>query len=98
MPGRLERRGRAWLLAALVVVAVLGLDQLTKHLVETSIAHGEEQKFLPGIQLVDTRNHGVAFGLLPKHQEVVVILIGIALLFLLAYFARHSARRLIWLP
>jgi signal peptidase II len=98
MPARLEGRARAWLLAALVLGIVLGLDQLTKHLVESSIGRGEEQKFLPGIQLTDTRNHGVAFGLLPKHQAVVTILIGVALLFLLVYFARNSARRLIWLP
>jgi signal peptidase II len=98
VPGGLHRRGRAWLLAALVLAAVLGLDQLTKHLVETRIHRGDEQKFLPGIQLVDNRNRGVAFGFLPAHQTLVTILIGVALLFLLAYFARNSARPWIWLP
>lgn len=97
-PGLPTGRGRAWLLAALVLTAVLGLDQLTKHLVEDGIARGDEQKFLPGIQLVDTRNHGVAFGFLPGHQSVVTILIGVALLLLLAFFARNSARPWIWLP
>jgi signal peptidase II len=98
MPGGLQPRGRAWLLAALVLVAVLGIDQLTKHLVETSIEHGDERKLLPGIQLVDTRNRGVAFGFLPAHQGLVTIFIGIALLFLLVFFARNSARAWIWLP
>ena len=98
MAARLGPRGRAWLLAAVVLLVVLGIDQLTKHLVEDSIAVSEEQKFLPGIELTHTRNHGVAFGFLPKHQEVVTILIGVALLFLLVYFARNASRRLVWLP
>jgi signal peptidase II len=98
MAGRPDRRGRAWLLAALVLAAVVGLDQLSKHLIEDAIPRGEEHKFLPGIQLVDTHNKGVAFGFLPGHQAVVTVLIGVALLFLLAYFARHTARPAIWLP
>ena len=98
MPARQEGRARAWLLAALVALVVVGLDQLTKHLVEDSIERGDEHRFLPGIQLVDSRNRGVAFGILPGHPAVVTILICVALLFLLAYFARHSAWRLLWLP
>jgi signal peptidase II len=93
-----ERSPRAWLLTLLVVVVVIALDQLTKHLVDHSIVPGEERKLLPGIQLVHTSNHGVAFGLLPGSQLVVTLLIGLALLALLVYFALHSAQRLIWLP
>jgi signal peptidase II len=98
--GRLQREGssRAWLLALIVLVAVVALDQLTKRLVEHSIAQGEERKLLPGIQLVHTRNHGVAFGLLPGDQLGVTILIGLALLALLVYFSLHLTQPLIWLP
>ena len=53
---------------------------------------------LPGIELVNTRNHGVAFGFLPGNQVAVTILIGVALLALLVYFALHARRPLIWLP
>jgi len=91
-------RARPWLLVLLVMLAVVALDQLTKHLVEDSIVPGEEHKLLPGIDLVNTRNRGVAFGFLPGSHLAVTILIGIALLFLLAYFARHASRQLIWLP
>jgi signal peptidase II len=91
-------RARPWLLALLVMLAVVALDQLTKRAVEDSIVPGEEHKLLPGVQLVNTRNRGVAFGFLPGSHLAVTILIGIALLFLLAYFARHASRRLIWLP
>jgi signal peptidase II len=89
---------RAWLLAAAVLAAVLAADQLSKHLVEESIVGGEERAVLPGVELVNTRNRGVAFGFLPGSHLAVTILIGVALLFLLIYFARHAESALIWLP
>ena len=86
------------MLALLVCVSVLAADQLSKKAIEHSIVPGEEHRMLPGVQLVNTRNHGVAFGFLPGSQALVTILIGAALLVLLLYFARHSTRPLIWLP
>jgi signal peptidase II len=89
---------RPYTRAGIVLVLVLALDQLTKHLVASSIVPGEEVRFLPGIQLVDTRNHGVAFGLAAGSQLAVTILVSLALVALLAYFVTHSSRPLIWLP
>jgi signal peptidase II len=88
----------AWVRAGLVVLVVLVLDQLSKHLVRQSIVPGEERNVLPGIQLVNTRNHGVAFGFLPGDQTAVTLVIGLALVALLVYFALHATRPLIWLP
>jgi signal peptidase II len=88
----------AWARAGLVLLVVVAADQLSKHAIEHSIIPGEEHGFLPGIELVNTRNHGVAFGFLPGHHVVVSIIVGIALLALLIYFLRHAARPLIWLP
>jgi signal peptidase II len=87
-----------WALAAVVAIVVVALDQLTKSAIESSIVSGEQRGVLPGIQLVNTRNHGVAFGFLPGNQAAVTIVIGIALLALLVYFALHATRPLIWLP
>jgi signal peptidase II len=87
----------AYARAGLVLVAVLALDQLTKRLVAHSIAPGERIAVLPGIHLVHTRNHGVAFGLEAGHGTLVAILVGLALLGLLVYFVTHSSRPLIWL-
>jgi signal peptidase II len=92
------RSTAAWVRAGLVLIAVIAADQLSKRAVEHSIVPGEERKLLPGVQLVDTRNHGVAFGFLPGNHIAVTILISAALLLLLAYFARHTAEPLIWLP
>jgi signal peptidase II len=93
-----DRPAGAWLRAALVAAAVVAVDQLSKHAVEHSITPGEEQGVFPGVELVNTRNHGIAFGFLPGSHVVVTILIGIALALLLVYFARHTATPWIWLP
>lgn len=84
--------------AGLVAVAVIAVDQLSKRAIRHAIVPGEEHGFLPGIELVDTRNHGVAFGFLPGDQVAVTVVIALALLALLAYFVRHARRPLIWLP
>jgi signal peptidase II len=97
-PGRGARAAVAWLRAALVLAGVVALDQLSKRAVEHAIVPGEERGFLPGVQLVDTRNRGVAFGFLPGNHVAVTILIGLALLTLLAYFALHATRSFMWLP
>jgi len=92
------RAAAPWLRAALVLVIVVAVDQLSKHAVNAEIAQGDERKLLPGIELVNTRNHGVAFGFLPGSHTVVTVLIAVALAALLVYFALHSRARLIWLP
>jgi signal peptidase II len=81
-----------------VTSTVLLADQLSKRAVEGSIEHGEERPVLPGVDLVNTRNHGVAFGFLPGSHTAVTVVIGVALAALLVHFARHSAQRLMWLP
>jgi signal peptidase II len=93
-----DRPARAWVRAGLVLLAVFVADQLSKRAVEHSIVPGEERKLLPGLELVNTRNRGVAFGFLPGSHTAVTVLIAVALLALVVYFARHHARRLIWLP
>jgi signal peptidase II len=87
-----------WLRAALVALVVVALDQLSKSAVRRAIVPGEERRVLPGIELVDTRNHGVAFGFLPGAHVAITLVIGCALLALLVHFARHSERPLLWLP
>jgi signal peptidase II len=88
----------AWALAALVLIGVVAADQLSKRAVEHGIVPGEEHGVLPGVGLVNTRNHGVAFGFLPGSHVAITILIGLALLVLLVYFTLHASRPLIWLP
>jgi signal peptidase II len=88
----------AWVRAAVVTLVVIAADQLSKHLVRHSIVPGEERRVLPGIQLVNTRNDGVAFGFLPGSHIAITLVIAAALVALLVYFALHATKPLIWLP
>lgn len=88
----------AWVRAGLVLLVVVAADQLSKHAIRQSIVPGEERGVLPGLQLVNTHNRGVAFGFLPGSHIGVTLVIAAALLALLFYFALHATRPLIWLP
>ena len=91
-------RGRTAARAALLAAGVLAADQATKAVVRSSIGRGERIDVLPGIDLVNTRNRGIAFGLFDDGGAVLTIVTVAALVALLAYFARHAARPLLWLP
>ncbi len=80
------------------MAAVVAVDQLTKHLLESSLREGGESKLIPGVTLVNTRNRGIAFGLEAGSGAIVSVVIGLALLALLVYFARNATRPLLWLP
>ena len=93
-----ETRGRPWARAGLVLVGVLAADQLTKLLVRETLRRGEEDPIFPALKLVNVRNEGVAFGIEAGGQTLIVALISVALIALVLYFARHSAKPLMWLP
>jgi signal peptidase II len=84
--------------AGLLGLIVLGLDQLTKHLVRADLAVGDEHKFFIGIKLVHVRNTGVAFSLFSGGGGVVLVITLGALALLLAYLARRPDRPWLWLP
>jgi signal peptidase II len=88
----------AWTRAAVVAVAVVALDQWTKHLVDRSIAIGDTRHVLPGLKLVHSSNEGVAFGILPHAPGAVIAFIAVALAALLYYFSRRLSTPLVWLP
>jgi signal peptidase II len=84
--------------AALVLVLVIVVDQVTKHAVATGIAQGQVHKVIPGIELVDVRNTGVAFSLFSGGGTLVLVITLVALAGLTCYFALRPGRRLLWLP
>jgi signal peptidase II len=88
----------AWGRVALVAAAVVALDQATKALVRATVDQGDREAVFPGVEIVHTRNTGVAFGALAGGGAVVTVVIVIALAALLAYFATHVRRPLVWLP
>jgi signal peptidase II len=88
----------ATLRAVLVAAGVLALDQATKAIVRREIGRGERIEVLPGIDLINTRNRGVAFGLFADGGALLAIVAAVTLAGLLAFFATHTDRRLVWLP
>jgi signal peptidase II len=92
------RRAVAFARVGVLVVAVLVLDQLTKHAVIANIPLGTTQKFLPAVNLVHIHNSGVAFGFFAGGGAVVLILTLTALSALVIYFLRRPTRPWLWLP
>ena len=91
-------RGRAVLHAVVVAAVVLAADQTTKALVRSSIGRAERVDVLPGLDLVNTRNTGVAFGFFSGGGTIVAVIAAVALAALLVFFATHLQRPLVWLP
>lgn len=88
----------AWYRAGALAVAVIAVDQMTKAMVRASIPVGDHRAFLPGIDLTNVRNRGIAFGLFTDSGAVLALVTVAALGALVVYFARHAERRLIWVP
>lgn len=96
--GSTQARGARWALAGLVVLLVLAVDQGTKALVRSAISLAEHRDVLGPLTFVNVHNRGVAFGFLGKGGVLVLVVTLSALALLLAYFARHAERPLLWLP
>ncbi len=94
----MSARPRAWGRTALTFGVVVLLDQLTKARVRATVEPGTEDPIFPALKLVRVRNEGVAFGIDAGGTTIVLVIVAFALLALILYFARHSAKKLIWLP
>jgi signal peptidase II len=85
--------------AALVTAgAVVAIDQASKQIVDHHIVRGDAVDVFPGLEVVNARNTGVAFGALEGGGAVLAVLIGISLALLLGYFALHREQPWLWLP
>jgi signal peptidase II len=89
---------RAAVRATVLTLAVVAADQATKALVRANVDIGSRDGVLPGVEIVHVRNRGVAFGFFPDGGVVLVVVGVVAVVALLAFFARHSGRPLVWLP
>jgi signal peptidase II len=84
--------------AALVAAGTVAADQASKALVRTTIERGEQVPLVLGVDLVNVRNTGIAFGLFADGGVLLVVFALAALAALLVFFARHRDRPLVWLP
>lgn len=96
-PGR--RASRACALAAIVAVAVAGLDQATKALARATLTPGESIGVFLGIDLNLVHNTGIAFGALSGAGEGLIVGVTVlAVAALVVFFAARVTRPLLWLP
>jgi signal peptidase II len=84
--------------AALVAAATVAADQAVKALVRSSIERGDRVDLILGIDLVNVRNRGIAFGMFSGGGILLVLFAVAALIVLLVFFVRHRDRPLVWLP
>jgi signal peptidase II len=84
--------------AALVAAGAVAADQGVKALVRTTIERGEQVSLVLGVDLVNVRNTGIAFGLFAGGGVLLVLFALAALVALAVFFARHRERPLVWLP
>lgn len=91
-------RPQGWARALATLAVVLTVDQVTKQLADSGLRRGESVNVFLGLDITNTRNRGVAFGALDGSGAVVGVLIGVALVLLIAYFALNASKPLLWLP
>ena len=84
--------------AAALLLTVLAADQLTKALVRADVPMGSRERVLPGVDIVHTRNTGVAFSLFEGGGALLLAFTVVAMVAILVYFLRDAERPGLWLP
>jgi signal peptidase II len=93
---RLRREARRrWGVFLVTAVATLVIDQASKLIVRGTMEPGDHVDLFPGFALVRARNEGIAFGLFPGNQTIVVVLTVLALALIAAVLARLAARSMV---
>jgi signal peptidase II len=81
-----------WLALLAIALAAVAADQLTKHLVARQLRLDDGVHVVGPLWIRHVQNSGIAFGLFSQATAVVIVLTGIAIAWMLFYFARSGAR------
>lgn len=81
-----------WLELAVIAVAAVAADQLTKWVVSSELALGDAVHVLGPFSIHHVRNSGIAFGLFANATGIVIVLTVLAVTAMLAYFGRAGLR------
>ena len=84
----------AWQWAGLetVALAAVAVDQVTKHVVTNTLALDESVHVAGPLSIHHVQNSGIAFGLFSSATAVVTVVTGIAVVWMLVFFARSGSR------
>ncbi len=81
-----------WLSLGAVAAAAAAADQLTKHVVGSQLALGDEAEVIGPFSIHHVQNSGIAFGLFAGATAVVIVLTLVAVAWMVGFFARSGAR------
>jgi signal peptidase II len=81
-----------WVALAAVAIAAFVADQVTKHVVTSSLDLGDSKHVLGPLDIHHVQNTGIAFGLFGGATALVVVFTGAAIAWMLVFFARSGSR------
>jgi len=81
-----------WLGLVAVALAAVIADQVTKHVVSSQLALGDEVHVVGPFSLHHVQNSGIAFGLFPRSTVTIALLTAVAVVWMVWFFARSGAR------
>jgi signal peptidase II len=84
----------AWQWAGLGIVAAAAIlaDQVTKHIVTSTVALDDSVHVIGPLSIHHVQNTGIAFGLFAGAMPVVTIVTAAAIVWMVVFFARAAAR------
>jgi signal peptidase II len=88
----LAARRWQWLGLVAIATAALAADQLTKRIVTQHVALDDAVKVVGPFSIHHVQNSGIAFGLFASATPIVTVLTGIAVAWMLVFFARSGSR------
>lgn len=81
-----------WVALAAVALCAIAADQATKWIVSSQLALGESVDVVGPLTIHHVQNSGIAFGLFATATAAVIVLTGIAVAWMLVFFARSGGR------
>ncbi len=81
-----------WVGLAAIALAAVAADQLTKRIVTSHLALDQGDHIVGPFWIHHVQNSGIAFGLFSSRTAAVIVLTGIAVIWMLVFFARSGAR------
>src|SRR3954470_10674555 len=81
-----------WASLAAIAFSAIAADQLTKHIVASRLALDDGVHVVGPFWIHHVQNSGIAFGFFSQATAVVIVLTGIAVAWMLVFFARSGSR------
>jgi signal peptidase II len=81
-----------WAGLAAVAIAAIAADQLTKHVVTSTLGLDESAHVVGPLSIHHVQNTGIAFGFFSGATSLVTIVTAVAIVWMLVFFGRSGAR------